>query len=449
MWSPVDGPGVNWWIIAFVLWWLSKAIRQVVSIFTFIFYKPYPVSENPRKKTSDVSVVVPTVFSSPDKLTECLQNILSNEPFAVYIVTAKVSVQSVKALCGLNLLSAQKITVLGVEKLNKRHQMLRALQCVDTSITVFADDDVCWPPDYLKYLLACFENPAVGAAGTRQRVVRKEPCNVWNYLAIGYLERRVWNNVCTNAIDGSVSTLSGRTAAYLTKILKNEYFYFYFQNDSWQGVPLATDDDKALTRWTYREGYKIVIQSDSRSVLRTTMEEGDKFLCQCTRWARGHFRGNFTVMRKEAYWCTWKYAWGFYVIYFGQYQSPSFAFDGILATLLHQAMKPYPDHALTAFLLLGLWLIFTKIMKVIPHFIRHPADIRFIPVSILFGYLHGLISVYARFTLRTTAWGSQNLTKLENLRSGSPLIDAWPECQHNDLEAEKWSLMSTPSYKGD
>nr|POF18484.1 hyaluronan synthase [Quercus suber] len=390
-----------------------------------------------------------SVFSSPDTLTECLHNILSNEPSAIYIVTANVSVQAVKALCGLNLFDAKKITVLGVPRLNKRQQMLKALQRVQTSVTVFVDDDVFWPQDYLKYLLACFEDPATGAAGTRQRVVRKDPSSMWNYLAIGYLERRVWNNICTNAVDGSISTLSGRTAAYLTKLLKNERFFFYFQNDSWKGVPLTTDDDKALTRWIFSQGYNITIQCDSRSVVETTMEEGEKFLYQCTRWARGHFRGNFIVMKKETYWRARKYAWGCYIIYFGQYQTPAFAFDGILVALLYQATRPCPSHASTAFIILGCWLFFTKIMKMIPHFIRHPTDMRFIPLSILFSYLHGFVNMYAWFTLRTTAWGSQNLTKLEESCFSAPSIDAWPELNLHNFDDGKWSSVSTASPKND
>lgn len=406
----------NWWLVCFIIWGLSKAIRQIVSIFTFALYKPFPILDNPRFNPADATVVVPTVFSARDELTKCLGRILDSTPSAVHIVTANANVGLVKELCATCQVDMTKITVLGVVKLNKRLQMLAALEHVETDVTVFADDDVFWPKDYLKYLLAAFENPAVGAAGTRQRVVRKVNTNVWNYLGIGYLERRVWNNLCTNAIDGSISTLSGRTAAYLTKILKNERFFYYYQNDSWKGKLLTTDDDKALTRWTYAEGYQIALQSDGRSVLMTTLEEGTKFLHQCTRWARGHFRGNLTVMRKETYWCSWKYAWGCYVIYFGQYQTPALLFDGILAGLLYQAMKPHPIHATAAYLALGLWLFFTKIMKMIPHFIRHPVDMKFIPASILFSYLHGFINVYAKLTLTTTSWGSQNLAQLEQAR---------------------------------
>ncbi|KAK4903481.1 hypothetical protein LTR27_000412 [Elasticomyces elasticus] len=71
-----------------------------------------------------------------------------------------------------------------------------------------------------------------------------------------YHERRAWNNICTNAIDGSLSTLSGRTAAYRTEILQEPGLYNWLEHQ--------TDDDKCLTRYVYSHGWRITIQSSPR-----------------------------------------------------------------------------------------------------------------------------------------------------------------------------------------
>lgn len=42
---------------------------------------------------------------------------------------------------------------------------------------------------------------------------------------------------------------------------------------------------------------------------------------------------------------------------------------------------------------------FTKVVKLVGLFRRNPSDIKYLPVSIIFGYLHGLIKVYALLTL--------------------------------------------------
>ncbi|KAI9863715.1 MAG: hypothetical protein M1830_006147 [Pleopsidium flavum] len=62
---------------------------------------------------------------------------------------------------------------------------------------------------------------------------------------------------------------------------------------------------------------------------------------------------------------------------------------------------------------LALWLVFTKSVKLLPHFYRYPTDVRFIPVAIIFGYLHGFIKIYALFTLNVTTWGGRDTGQTE------------------------------------
>ncbi|KAK5704036.1 hypothetical protein LTR97_003049 [Elasticomyces elasticus] len=56
-----------------------------------------------------------------------------------------------------------------------------------------------------------------------------------------------------NVIDGFLSTLSGRTAAYRTEILQKPALYSWLKHQ--------TDDDKCLTRYVYSHGWRITIQS--------------------------------------------------------------------------------------------------------------------------------------------------------------------------------------------
>ena len=394
---------------------VARYLRTVVSIFTWVTYKPKPVAEKPRYRSDDVTVVVPTTLKCTGELVKCLQGIMRCSPAAVFVVTSNTNVEIVRSCCGLN--SFHKAKVFGVEKLNKRNQMLKAMEEVKTEIIVFADDDVVWPSHrYLDYLLAIFEDPKVGAGGTRQRECRRSG-NFWNFLGICYLERRVWNNVTTNAIDGSISTLSGRTAAYRTEILKTDEFTYYFTHDSWLGRKLNSDDDKCLTRYVYSHGWNIALQFDQRSIIETTLEEDSNYISQCLRWARAHWRGNFTVMTNESYWRSWEYWWGAYVIYLGQFQTPALIIDGIQFALLCKATEHSREHCKVVFTLLGTWILFTKVFKLLPHLFRHPEDVKFLPVSILFSYFHGILNIYALLTLHYTAWGSQNLKQLETARA--------------------------------
>jgi len=49
----------------------------------------------------------------------------------------------------------------------------------------------------------------------------------------------------------------------------------------------------------------------------------------------------------------------------------------------------------------------SKMIKLGGHFIRYPVDICLLPISILFGYFHSIIKLYAAMTLHVTAWGSR------------------------------------------
>lgn len=52
---------------------------------------------------------------------------------------------------------------------------------------------------------------------------------------------------------------------------------------------------------------------------------------------------------------------------------------------------------------LGLWMFVSKFIKLVGHYIRYPVDGLLLPVSILFGYLHGIIKIYAVLTLNVVS----------------------------------------------
>ena len=53
------------------------------------------------------------------------------------------------------------------------------------------------------------------------------------------------------------------------------------------------------------------------------------------------------------------------------------------------------------------WLLLSRTMRLIPHIIRKPQHIVYIPAMILFQYFFVFLKVYAVFTLHITDWGSR------------------------------------------
>ncbi|KAL5401666.1 hypothetical protein PMIN03_011306 [Paraphaeosphaeria minitans] len=96
----------------------------------------------------------------------------------------------------------------------------------------------------------------------------------------------------------------------------------------------------------------------------------------------------------------------------------AFLYDCTLVALFYCAMKEagyqaeelYAEYERTRTLLWALFLghmVFSKTIKLVPHLLRNPGDVRFVPVSILFGYLHNLIKLYGCITVTETTWGTR------------------------------------------
>ena len=391
---------INGSFVTFGFLFLSRHIKLLVNLISFYSIRAVPLPLAPTIGLGDVTVVIPTCFDVKEEFLKGLVTICACDPVEVIVVTASNRVGLVQDCLRDNKIN--NVRVLGIQKLNKRQQMTRGLKEVKTKITIFADDDVAWPNNYIQYLLACFEDPEVGASGTCQRVRREGNMNIWHFLGTCYLERRNFNTCATNYIDGGVSTLPGRTAAYRTSVIQSDEFYEAFQNDCYLGKVLNSDDDKCLTRWTYSHGWKIMIQADERAVLETTLEFNSRYLSQCMRWARAHWRGNFTVMRKTNYWWR-KHFWTLYAVYIGQFQTPALLWDGLLIWTLIRATESWaPRPRFWALVMYLIFLLSTKVVKIVPHLCRHPSDLKFVLLAILFSYFHGCINLLAICTLGET-----------------------------------------------
>ena len=200
-------------------------------------------------------------------------------------------------------MSEKKIRVLSRPQANKRLQTCRAIPEVSTKIIVLADDDVFWPTTLLNWILAPFEDPCMGGVGTCQRLRRAENPTLsqrfWNFLGAIYLERRNFDiSACTN-VDGGLPCLSGRTVAYRSAILQDDFFKHDFTNETWWTYQLNADDDNFVTRWMVSHRYKTHVQYHRQAELQTTLEDNPRFMKQCLRWSRSNWRSNLTSMFVE------------------------------------------------------------------------------------------------------------------------------------------------------
>ncbi|GAO15072.1 hypothetical protein UVI_02048670 [Ustilaginoidea virens] len=273
---------------------IHRYLRLLVHCVSHWTYKSKPIPPKPSFTHHDVTVVIPTIHNAFEELRPSLLSILACKPAELILVTTHDKHEALKQLG--ESLGDFKITVLSTPIANKRIQVCEALPQVKTRITVMADDDVTWPSTMLPWILAPFEDAKIGGVGTCQRVKREWTgpwaSRIWNWLGAAYIERRNFEISATHNIDGGTSCMSGRTGAYRSEILSSHDFLHGFKNEKWRNWILNADDDNFVTRWLVSLGWKTWIQYASECELETTLENGFKYLYQCSRWARSNWRSN-------------------------------------------------------------------------------------------------------------------------------------------------------------
>lgn len=133
-----------------------RYFRLVINGVAFMTMLPIAIPVYPTVDPAHVTVVVPTNAKGLPELMACLTSILTCSPAGLIVFTKFTRVKKIKQCCKNHDTDLDRLQIIGVDRLNKRSQVVAALRNVTTSITVFADDDVIWPNQYLRYLLVCF-----------------------------------------------------------------------------------------------------------------------------------------------------------------------------------------------------------------------------------------------------------------------------------------------------
>ncbi|KAI9047446.1 hypothetical protein LZ554_008165 [Drepanopeziza brunnea f. sp. 'monogermtubi'] len=397
------------WMAIFLFCWIHRYVRTIVNTMSHWMYKSIPIPENPSYTSKDVTVIIPTIHNNFEELRESLQSILACHPYELLLVTTSVKYQ--KLVQFTKTLEASNIRIFHTPIANKRIQVCEAIPKVKTSLIVMVDDDVTWPSTILPWLLAPFEDARIGGVGPNQRVKRLTTGTFdafcANWLGAAYIERRNFEISATHNIDGGTSCMSGRTCAFRSEILQSPLFLDGFKTERWGQYQLNADDDNFVTRWLVSHRWKTWIQYNHQCEIETTLENDIKFLYQCARWARSNWRSNYTSMVVERHiWRT--QIWSAYSLHLATFTTLSVAFDPFILWACHRATQNLAGNGhLYCMMAQVLFMCWIKVIKLVGLFRRNPVDIMYLPLSILFGYFHSFIKIYAFLTWNTTSWGSR------------------------------------------
>lgn len=441
--------------------------RTLVAIVFWTQYKPcvHRASHGKPKYTAeDCTVVVATVGPGQniELFTRMVEGILANKPKRIVFSTPEAGIADIVRPIVLGIqkafeerrgvgemkemggyCSATRIVVTGeANKKDKRTQTAEGIKMVGTKIMVMADDSAVWSPKFLEAALPAFQDDKVGFVGTRkwverlplleydcelswyQNTVARYRSGFWNTIGALYLVRHNFEIRASNAADGGVFCVSGRTSLILSRIVKDEEFVEKFLNEYiWsfpslgvEGVgPLKADDDNFITRWVINHGMDVKIQYTEDATMATQLGRMDKFkfVDQCMRWSRTTIRQNPIALFVDlTVW--WKWPISVWMVYFPWMYNAALFWD-TLAVWTFTTTTFFRDSS-AQYYWLGLLISFiwmSKLTKTIPWFMHTQNRSDFfwyffpIPAYPLFAYAHSLIKIYTVATFWINDWAGR------------------------------------------
>jgi hyaluronan synthase len=367
--------------------WLMKRIPAM-------FYRPIRNHYN-----TTATIVTPVYQENPALFRKAIESWLANRPeriIAVVDVTDTTSMAVAAAYPG--------VEVVPIEISGKRAALAAGVDLTTTEIVALVDSDVIWTPDVLQKLKMPFADPTIGGVGTRQNMYPTDGTRptIWERIADIYLDVRYSDEIPATALIGrAVSCLSGRTAAYRTALLQG--LREPFLNETFLGVPCMSGDDKRYTSLVLQTGYRTWYQLDARvySAFQPTFRG---FQRQRIRWSRNSFRSDL-----RALWQGWVWHYPFLgLVMVDKTIAPFTLLLGMIALISGVILGLW---AFVAALLI--WWLLSRMIKILPHLRRRPADLLILPLYIAVTYYMSFVKIYALLTLKQHEWLTRDVAVVD------------------------------------
>ncbi|KAK7926872.1 hypothetical protein PG985_003870 [Apiospora marii] len=429
--------------MAFVALFLFCNWRRWVHIEAHSHYKPSPMAEKPTFDPGrDVTVIIPTVEPGDPTFHRCLSAICANTPARVFVVTVGVAFCQVAEDAMKAVRKDHPHVAIQVHNhpvANKRAQIDSVIDFINTPITFLVDATAIWPSRFLPQALAPFEDPGKGLVGTRKLVERLESGtfweHCWNRKGAFYLERHNYEMEASDTLDGGVFIISGRTCGLRSDILRNQDFrrgyldeHISFSPPFLPGVmdigPIVADDDNYILRWCVDHDIGVKFQSnvnsagtgiDDNCVVRiANLGKYPRYVDQCLRWARTTFRSNPRTLLSRNAWR--KHPWSMYGVQLATLTNFAAINDPLQVYLYWQmGLEAKSRYWAWGLGFLVFWILFSKVIKLVPWLRRYPNDIVYLPAQIAFAYRHSVIKMHAMLTFWNVEWAGRDLNKINSL----------------------------------
>ncbi|MEU6853060.1 glycosyltransferase family 2 protein [Actinacidiphila alni] len=357
--------------------WLLWLIKVVLAR----RYKPW---KRPHQTTT--SVIIPVVDEPEELFREVVGRIIDQRPTEIIVVINGPRNPSLERICD-DLGVFWKWTPIP----GKRNALKVGLDESSGEIAVLVDSDTIWTTNTLSELVKPFRDPEVGGVTTRQRILQPSRTVLTRWA--DWLESvRCQYAMPAMSVLGTVGCLPGRTIAFRSSILFD--CMDAFLGEKFLGVFLEVSDDRTLTNYTLKAGYKTVYQSTSLVYTDAPLQL-KKLAKQQYRWARGSQYNTLRMMP----WML-RNSKMLALFYFTDVAVP-FVLLGTFASWLVAATHrgrpgiyhdlPLPDDATKSMVLLiglaAVMSLFSLMFRFGRHFAYRPQDLLFLPTFMLINTL--------------------------------------------------------------
>jgi N-acetylglucosaminyltransferase len=244
---------------------------------------------------ASTSVVVPSFHEDVEILMSCLDSWRAQNPGEIIIV---LDVADLEAFERIEALADPRLVPVLFHHAGKRSALGCGIRLARFDVLVLTDSDTWWSPGLLENVQMPFDDPLVGAVGTRQNVYQRES-SVWRRIADWMVNLRYLDYVPAMGRAGAVPCVSGRTAVYRrTAVLP---VLEHLEDEFFLGRRCVSGDDGRLTWLVLSSGYKTVHQSSARA-LSMFPSSFRAFVKQRVRWSRNSYRCYLTAAFRGWLW---------------------------------------------------------------------------------------------------------------------------------------------------
>lgn len=398
----------NLWLAIFCTIFSFRYTRLLGHLIGHSNYKPSTPSLEPSFGRKDVTVIISTVAPNKPEFQECVRGVLANFVASIIVTTVGADLKEDCRIALENLsfyAHGTSLSVVAVSRPNKRRQIHQAMTYVDTAITIIADDNAFWRSEnFIPSVLAPFDNAKVGMVATKQRPRRTTPGewswkSISNFLACNYFERQNWEIRASNAIDGGVFVIPGSTAVYRTEFLSDEHLLAQLHNNVFFfGLFMrpSTGADGFLTRSALKSSWRVRYQDTEDATVEVETRAGSGFHDQLVRQARATCRNNHVMLGSPEF--LFRYTWSALNVYWASITNFALLWDIALIFSMVKASQAGTAFSSGVVVLLILWIIATKTVKIMSHLYQTPVDFPLLITQVAFGYIHSFYKLWALIT---------------------------------------------------